>query len=235
MINPDALKKLTNYIKLFWYFASNWNPVLASFLIYHDIKGEKKYHLNTNTPVELKDLTTGHHDTSKSSRYEAVNYFVLEDLMKKIRLLSPCKIFTDLGCGKGRAMVVAAHYGFTTIYGVDFAKELCRIAEMNMSAAAHSFEDLNYKVYCQNVLDYEINSEECVFFLFNPFEEEIIRKILRKVDHSQKIHPRAVYFLYVSPRFIETFFEFDYDPVYRIKKLRYLEGVILKKMPGKKT
>ena len=209
------MKKLTNYIKLFWYFASNWNPVLASFIIYYDIKGEKKYHLSTNTPIELKDLTTGHHDTSKSSRYEAVNYFVLEDLLKKIRLLSANKMFTDFGCGKGRAMVVAAHYGFTTIHGVDFASELCRIAEKNMAIVAQSNEDLNYKVYCQNVLDYEIGNDESIFFLFNPFEEEIIRKILRNVDQSQKIHPRPVFFLYVSPRFIETFFEFDYDTVYK--------------------
>ncbi len=186
---------------------------------------------STSSPVELSDLNTGSNNIENSSRYEAVNYFVLEAMLKRIRQLTPATIFTDLGCGKGRAMVVAAYSGFTQINGVDFAKEVCEMAVENMQITSQYISGMSFRVVCSNVLDYEISPDESVFFMFNPFAEETIRKFLRKIEYSMRINPRSIYFLYVSPKFIETFFDFNYDPVYRIRKLKYLEGVILKKDP----
>lgn len=224
------LRKWYDYIKLFWYFASNWNPRLACFILYHEIRGEKKYGLSTSNPSELKDLTIIKGDISQSSRYEAVNYFILEALLERIAVLTPSHRFTDLGCGKGRAMVVAAHYGFTNITGVDFASEVCDSARKNMQKAAAVFP-IQYQVICGNVLDYTIAESDCVFFMFNPFNQQTLFNFLEKVEVSIKEYPRVVYFLYASPRHIETFFEFEYEPVYRKRKLKWLDGVILRKDP----
>ncbi|MBX3254454.1 MAG: methyltransferase domain-containing protein [Chitinophagaceae bacterium] len=225
------MKRWYNYIKLFWYFASNWNPVLACFILYHEIQGEKKYGLNTSNPAELKDLTIVKGDIQHSSRYEAVNYFILEALLARLITLTASRRFTDLGCGKGRAMVVAAHYGFTNITGVDFASEVCDNARKNMQKATEAFS-VEYQVLCCNVLDYTINENDCVFFMFNPFSQQTLFAFLEKLETSIKEHPRVVYFLYASPRHIETFFEFEYEPVYRKRKLKWLDGVILKKDPS---
>ncbi|MBX2923597.1 MAG: class I SAM-dependent methyltransferase [Chitinophagaceae bacterium] len=225
------MKKWYNYIKLFWYFASNWNPVLACFILHHEIRGEKKYRLDTSNPAELKNLTIVNGDIQHSSRYEAVNYFILEALLARLITLTASRRFTDLGCGKGRAMVVAAHYGFTNITGVDFASEVCDSARKNMQKAAETFP-IEYQVLCCNVLDYTIHENDSVFFMFNPFGQQTLFAFLEKLETSVKEHPRVVYFLYASPRHIETFFEFEYEPVYRKRKLRWLDGVILKKDPA---
>jgi len=223
------VKKWLNYIKLFWYFASNWNPVLAVFILSNEIKGEDKYGIDTSPPIELPDLTVVDGDISQSSRYEAVNYFILEALLKRLCEVTAPLSFTDLGCGKGRAMVVAAHYGFTKISGVDFAKEVCNTAEQNMQKVRKKFPHTTYNVTCENVLDYEIQSYESVFFMFNPFNDEIIFRFLEKIEKSIEQHPRDIYFLYVSPKHIETFLEFEYEPIFRKRKLKWLDGVILKK------
>src|ERR1019366_288563 len=39
--------------------------------------------------------------------------------------------FLDLGCGKGRALLIAAHFDFPQILGVELSPDLCRIAESN--------------------------------------------------------------------------------------------------------
>jgi SAM-dependent methyltransferase len=223
------LKRWIDHIKFFWYFASNWNPRLAAFMLQQEIKGEKKYQLNTSAPIELVDLTIKSGDRSKSSRYEAINFFVLEALLQKMRDTTSEIAFTDLGCGKGRAMVVAAHYGFTQIKGIDFASEVCLFAEKNMEATHKKFPAIQYKIFCDDVLHYNIEKSECVFFMFNPFNEEIIREFLIKIERSIAHYPRTIYMLYASPRHIETFFEFEYEPVYRKRKLKWLDGVILKK------
>ncbi|HRO47758.1 class I SAM-dependent methyltransferase [Agriterribacter sp.] len=223
------MKKWFNYIKLFWYFSVNWNPVLAGFILWHEVRGEKKYGIATSKPVELSELTITNGNLSQSSRYEAVNYFILEALLSRLRTIAGETSFTDLGCGKGRAMVVAAHYGFTKISGVDFAKEVCSVAEQHLQQLRVQFPQMEYGLHCQNVLDYDIQPNESVFFLFNPFSDEIISRFLEKVNISTARHPRTIYFLYVSPKHVETFFEFEYEPVYRKRKLKWLDGVILKK------
>ena len=223
------MKKWLNYIKLFWYFAANWDPVLAGFILWHEVRGEKKYRIATSEPLELSELTILNGNISQSSRYEAVNYFILEALLSRLRTISEETSFTDLGCGKGRAMVVAAHYGFTQIKGVDFAQEVCRVAEEHLQQLHMQFPQMEYQLYCQNVLDYAIQPDEHVFFLFNPFSNEILSRFLEKVDISIAQYPRTIYFLYASPKHVETFFAFEYEPVYRKRKLKWLDGVILKK------
>ena len=126
-------------------------------------------------------------------------------------------------------MVVATHYGFTSIKGVDFAQEVCSIADQHMQKISSQFPQMEYQVLCENVLEYDIQPNESVFFMFNPFSDDTISRFLEKLNISIEQHPRPVYFLYVSPRYIETFFEFEYEPVYRKRKLKWLDGVILKK------
>lgn len=223
------MKKWIDYIRIFWHFASRWNPVLATFIVLHEIRGEHKYGINTSASVELGDLTIQNGDINQSSRYEAINYYILESLLKKMRKISPCQSFTDLGCGKGRAMAVSAYYGFKIIRGVDFAKELCQIAEQQMQKTARRIRDIQYTVQCQNVIDYEIQPDESVFFLFNPFGEETISTFLEKINLSIEEHPRTIYVLYASPRYIDVFFEYEYEPIFRRRKLKWLDGVILKR------
>ncbi|MBX3240171.1 MAG: class I SAM-dependent methyltransferase [Chitinophagaceae bacterium] len=216
------------YIKLFWYFASNWNPRLALFLLSHEIRGEKKYGINTTKPVELKDLTIKKGNIRQSSRYEAVNYYILENLLQKLTTLVSPGTFVDLGCGKGRAMVVAAHYGFKTIKGIDFAEEMCREAEQNLDNLRSEL-DVDFTIVPANVPDYTIQPDDSVFFMFNPFAKETIIQFLDNLEESLLHHPRDIYFLYVSPSFVEIFFDYEYEPVYRKRKLKWLDGVILKK------
>lgn len=223
------MKKWIDYIKLFWYFGANWNFRLAWFMIRHEIKGEKKYGINTTAPAELGKLTIEKGDISKSSRYEAVNFYILESLLQKMRSIDSGTSFSDLGCGKGRALVVAAHFGFTKLKGVDFAKEVCEEAKQNMEQLKQNFPAISYEVICGNVTDYLVEPWESVFFLFNPFDEDTLETFLEKVEVSLKAYPRTIYFLYASPKHVETFFEFEYEPIYRKRKLKWLDGVILKK------
>ncbi|HLG38929.1 MAG TPA: class I SAM-dependent methyltransferase, partial [Chitinophagaceae bacterium] len=123
------MKTIFQYIGFFFYTAFNWSPWLAFFILYHDIRGAIQYSIRrTFTPVKLSRLTISNADITKSSPYEAVNYFMLEKLLTAFRRLSPGNSITDLGCGKGRVIAVAAHFGFTNITGIDFAKELCEEA-----------------------------------------------------------------------------------------------------------
>lgn len=221
------MKKLLHNIYNFFYVAFNWNLPLAIFVTWHEIKRGPKYNINTIMRRSLANLTIVEGDKTKSSPYEALNYFVLENLLANFRNLFPEeKSLIDVGAGKGRVMVVAAHYGFTKITGVDFAKELCAAAKENISKIEPKFPDTTFTVHCRDILSYPINAGDKVFFLFNPFNEEVLAKFLMNVEDSLLKFPRPVYFIYANPKHGELLLEKKFEIVYRIKKLRLLEGII---------
>lgn len=222
------MKKLLHNIYNFFYVTFNWSLPLAIFITWHEIKRGPKYKINTIKPESLEYLTITEGDKSKSSPYEALNYFILENLLYHFcRLFPNEKRLIDVGSGKGRVIVVAAHYGFTNITGIDFAKELCETAQRNITKIKSKFPNTVFKLYCNDVLNYSITPLDKVFFLFNPFNKDIMEKLSDKIDVSVKEYPRTIHFIYANPQQKETLFQRGYKEVYTIKKLRLLEGIIL--------
>ena len=222
------MKKLLHNIYNFFYVAVNWNLPLAFFVTWHEIKRGSKYNINTIKRVSLSNLTISDGDKTKSSPYEALNYFILENLLDNFCKLFPNeKNLVDAGSGKGRIMVAAAHYGFKNITGVDFAKELCEAAEKNINKIKPKLPGTTFTVHCKDILNYQINADDNVFFLFNPFNKEIMEKFSERIDQSVKKYPRTIYFIYANPQQKNVLLEKGFKEIYRIKKLRLLEGIIL--------
>jgi len=213
------------YITHFWYVAVNWNIWMAFFMLYDNIRGSAKYGSGTFVPVDLKRLTIIHGDIKNGSRYEAVSYYMLEHLFNAFKKISDQTSIVDLGCGKGRMMMVAPHFGFGCITGIDFAKEVCEQARTNMKEKEKEFPNLEWKVLNENVEDYAIKPDDSIFFMFNPFTEIVLKNFLKKLDISCDQFPRPTYFLYASPQYQQLLLDNGYSIVYQKKKM-YLESVI---------
>ena len=225
------MKKLFHTIYNFFYVAFNWNLPLAFFITWHEIRRGPKYNFNTIKPESLDELTIIEGDLSKSSPYEALNFFILENLLENFRKLFPEeKGLIDVGCGKGRVMIVAAHYGFNKITGIDFAKELCAAAEKNVNKIKTQFPGITFKIICQDILNYQIHPDDQVFFLFNPFNKEVMEIFVENINKSVKEKPRTIYFMYANPQQIDVLLQNGYKEVFRIKKMKLLKAVILVKL-----
>ena len=223
------MKKFIHYIYYFFYVSFYWNPWLAVFIIFHEIKRGPKYRINTVKPENLHKLTILEGDINKSSPYEAVSYYLLEKLLIAFRKFSDNTSIVDLGCGKGRVMVVAAHFGFISVTGIDFAKELCEQARSNMENVEKKFPDLKWNVICKNVLSYDITSNDSVFFMFNPFTKDILEKFLQKLEQSLIDTPRKIYFLYASPLHLTVLLKYGYKTIYHLNPAKNLKAVIIEK------
>lgn len=223
------MKKFIHYIYYFFYVSFHWDPALAVFILWHEVKRGPKYRVNTVKPERLEKLTIENGDISKSSPYEAVSYYLLEKMLTAFRKFSNEMSLIDLGCGKGRVMVAAAHYGFIHIKGIDFAKELCEQAEINMELTEKRFPEIKWKVIYADILNYEIQKDDSVFFMFNPFEKGMLEKFLQKTERSVGAAPRTIYFLYASPLHLDVLMRYGYKVICHIHPGRKLEGVIMKK------
>jgi SAM-dependent methyltransferase len=222
------VRTVFQYGRFFFYVGFNWSFWLAFFMLYHDVRGALRYgSRKTFAPVQLRHLTISE-DISKSSPYEAVSYFMLEKLLSAFGRISSETSIVDLGCGKGRVMMVAAHFGFIRITGIDFAKELCEEAKANMIRTQSIIPGIEWNVMHANVLDYAIRENDSVFFMFNPFVEETLNAFLDRLDASCKMHPRKTYFIYASPLHAAAIEKRGYKIVFR-QSLMNLRGVILLK------
>jgi SAM-dependent methyltransferase len=219
------MKLVWKYISHFWYVATNWNVWMAFFMVYDNIRGSLKYGTNTFIPVELKDLTITNGDTKKASRYEAVSFYMLEKLLGAFQKVSAMTSIIDLGSGKGRVLMVASHFGFTDITGIDFAKELCQQANVNMREKEKEFPKIKWTVINEDVENYNIGRQDSVFFMFNPFTEDVLKRFLEKLDDSCHEFPRSIYFLYASPQYQQLLLDNGYAIIYQ-KQMMHLESII---------
>jgi len=104
--------------------------------------------------------------------------------------------FVDLGCGKGRALLLAEEYEFKKIVGVDFVKRLVKIASRNATIV----ESQRITVSHGDVRDFDFPPGPPVVFLYNPFSERITRGVMQRLNS----HPNTVYIAYVNPLHAEA-------------------------------
>lgn len=155
--------------------------------------------------METNDLllnidTVGMDDSKEDfhhNRYEPTSYEVLDKLIES-EMISKENILIDYGCGKGRvALYLNYKIGCKTI-GIDFNKDLIDIANHNKE-----YLKSNVMFYCINAENYHITNEDC-FYFFNPFSEEILRRVMNQIILSLYDYPRKVklFFYYPDDDFI---------------------------------
>ena len=219
------------YFKYFFFISKNWNPRLAFFTVFHEIKGEKKHAINTIKIDRLHHLKIESENLVHSSIYQGANYFVLEKAFDFLKNKITNNSIVDFGCGKGRVMAVAAFYGFKNITGIDFSPELCGAAEKNIASIKAKFPSTNFSVICLDAVNFTIEKNTQVFFFFNPFDEVVMLAVTKNILSSLKENPRKVYIIYVNPLHKEIFESAGFRQEYYLKKMEYIELSILSNNP----
>jgi SAM-dependent methyltransferase len=110
--------------------------------------------------------------------------------------------FVDLGCGKGRVLLVASEYPFRKALGVDISAELTEIARRNADLyrpRARRCEDIEVRHGDATLVDFPDGN--ILLHLYHPFEPAVTAAVLRRLEQSVKAKPRRVevaYLLYTS-------------------------------------
>jgi SAM-dependent methyltransferase len=99
--------------------------------------------------------------------------------------------FVDLGCGKGRALLLAEEYDFKRIVGVDFAAHFTQIASRNAAIVGSA----NITVVHGDVREFDFPAGRLVVFLYNPFSAKMTRSVMQRLIS----HPDTFYIAYLNP------------------------------------
>ena len=221
--------KYLYYIRYFFFIMWNWNMRLAVFTLYHEIRGETKYGLDTARLNMLTHTAVQGNNLQHAEVYQGASYFLLEHMFTQLRALRPGKSFIDMGCGKGRALTVAAYYGFQYITGVDFARDLCEEAAQNCKKLLKKFPALNSRVICADAAGYKFDENIDTIYFFNPFDQIVMAQVVRNILESLSRHPRSLFVVYLNPQHKILFLKAGFKEAYYIKKMNFVEASILQK------
>ena len=144
----------------------------------------------------LRIQTMGREDEQggKYMPYEPTPYSVLARLAESGFVGSSDHVL-DYGCGKGRAAFFLVARTGCRATGIDRSEKLVAMAEANRSrferAGRICFERAQAERYAPR--------SENVFFFFNPFSEDVLRIVLRRILGAWEANPRRLRLIFYYP------------------------------------
>ena len=154
----------------------------------------------TSAAVGWRDRLLGVFHSPYQPTESALFHEMLEALRQQSRSDFRDLTFIDLGSGKGRTLLMASDYPFRQIIGVELLPALHRAARDNLSKYKNEKQKcFALETICADATEFAFPAEPTVLFLFNPFPESGLRRVVANLEQSLLAHPRAVYVLYHNP------------------------------------
>jgi len=105
--------------------------------------------------------------------------------------------FVDVGCGKGKTLMVAARLGFRSVIGVEFAPELAAIAGANVAKVGIG----NALVVEGDAAAFTFPDDPLIVYFYNPFSPEVMRQV---IDNLERSRTPLVYVVYKNPTYADS-------------------------------
>jgi hypothetical protein len=155
-----------------------------------------KYGTDTARNQALNSLEVVGTNKSRATWAESTQQRPFRKLIQQLRL--PCKgDFVDLGSGKGKVLLLASEYTFSSVVGVEFAEELCWISRGNISRYTQKVQlKSEIKVITSDVVDYRFSGREEVIYIANPFDGFILGRVLENIIESLNSNDRPLWIIY---------------------------------------
>ena len=122
--------------------------------------------------------------------YTPLAYRHLVSILRRLQIGSD-DVFLDYGCGKGRALVVAAKFSFREIIGVELSADLVETAKTNIRMA-RGLHCRNIRVLCADAAEFDVPDSVTIIYFFNPFTGSVLRRVLVKIRESLDRRPRRI-------------------------------------------
>ncbi|HWY21751.1 MAG TPA: class I SAM-dependent methyltransferase [Candidatus Acidoferrum sp.] len=168
---------------------------------YGDADYDWEHRVNTTSAaVSWRDRLLGAFNSPYQPTESVLFHEMLDALHQHTRLDFHDFVFLDLGSGKGRTLLMASDYTFRRIVGVELLPALHQDAQENLSKyRSESQKCFALESICADATEFPLPAESTVLYLFNPFPESGLKRMIANLDQSLREHPRVAYVLYHNP------------------------------------
>jgi len=161
---------------------------------------DRKYNVDTSGQIHLSDLDIASPNSAFGNSYEPSPPKIIIEMISALGIRYEDYTFIDIGSGKGLVLLIASNYPFRKIVGVEFSSELHAIAIQNLRNYTNPEQKCkNIDLVLKDATEYVIPNDPIVLYMFNPFNEKVLRTVVTKIRESIRISPRPVFILYKNP------------------------------------
>lgn len=142
--------------------------------------------IDTETPLTQKE-------NPDYFRYEPSEYAGLIKIFDRLPL-SPYDTLVDFGCGSGRVLFYCNQRFMCNVTGVEYDKKVYDALTKNADAYHSRFLNQRRK-FCllrMTAEEYVIEPTDNYFYFFNPFSDEVLRKVLDNIIESYQKNNRRI-------------------------------------------
>jgi SAM-dependent methyltransferase len=108
--------------------------------------------------------------------------------------------FVDIGCGAGRALMLASETAFHRVLGIELNPSLALIAQSNITrwtTSSHACNDIT--ILNADALAFPFPATPTLVYLFNPFDAFVMRLLLDRLQSLAHTRAVPIDILYVHP------------------------------------
>ena len=178
-IRPSYLKMILKYFR--------YKTIRNEFFLRDDF--DKAHGTETCRQVPRWRLGTD----STAVRYQAADPKVFAQACQFLPPEAKTYPFFDLGCGKGRVLIMAHEYGFERISGVELAPRLVKICRRNLLKLGIK----NVSVIEGNAATVSLPECPVVVFMYNPFRPPVFNMVIERLAK----HRHPVFLIYDTPNY----------------------------------
>lgn len=161
---------------------------------------DEKHGVDTVGVTELKELHIDAKTRAAGAKYQGSVPTATRSVIETLGIDYPAYTFLDFGSGKGRVLLIAAEFPFQHVKGVEFARELHDRAERNIREDRMAQRRRCRKVesILADAAEFPIPESNVIVYMFNPFCEYVVDRILSNLRSSYLAHPRDIRVVYLN-------------------------------------
>jgi hypothetical protein len=172
--------------------------------------------VETSGLLETAQLVSGHPNDVFNTAYFGVPPSRFRNAIERWQAtpeaphMQLCQLI-DIGCGKGRAVLLGSAMPFREVIGVELHPELARIANANLDRWSTRADAVSpASIVCADapsVIGSLLNGAT-LLYVYNPFRPPVLRQMLRAIVAQRCILSAPVDILYLCPEHEDVFREF---------------------------
>jgi SAM-dependent methyltransferase len=166
---------------------------------------DDRYGVDTGGLIGGGELRSGHrHDVFNTAYYGmAPSRFqcVMEQwLADQTHAVLGDYSFIDLGCGKGRAVMMASEFGFRQVLGMELHAGLAKIAEKNVTVWRTAGRAVcPVRILRGDATEFVFPDGACLLYLFNPFAAPVMKRLIERIEEDFRGRPGMLDLIYFNP------------------------------------
>ena len=160
---------------------------------------DSQYGIETSGLVPAWMLRTGSQADAHAHAYAGCQPSCLRQALSV--LPKPERLtFVDLGCGKGRALVVASERPFDHILGIELAPSLVAIAKRNSQAIRLMHpQRTTIEVSEGDASAASLPAGDLAIFLYHSFGRQLVQRLVDRIVDLGSQADRQIFFIYENP------------------------------------